>query len=82
MTTKLSLTIDEDVAKKVKAIAKKKKISVSALAQQYFVRLLESESEEKKPSLMSIAGIVKNKKVSDEDVEKYKDEYLKKKYGL
>ncbi|MBD0352573.1 MAG: ribbon-helix-helix protein, CopG family [Flavisolibacter sp.] len=82
MTTRLSLTIDEEVAKKVKAIAKKKNMSVSALAQQYFVRLLESESADKKPSLMALAGIVKNKNVSDEDLDKIKEEYLRKKYGL
>ncbi len=82
MTTKLNLSIDEDVAKKIKAITKKKKVSVSALAQQYFVSFLQNESAEKRPSLMSIAGIVKNKNVSDEELEKLKEKYLKKKHGL
>lgn len=31
---------------------------------------------------MSIAGIVKNKNVSDEELEKLKEEYLEKKHGL
>lgn len=82
MTTKLSLTIDERVAQKLKAVAKQKKTSVSALAEEYFVKQLQEEQGGKKPSLLSLAGIVKRKNVSDEELDKIKEEYLRRKHGL
>ncbi len=81
MTTKLSLTIDEDVAKKIKAIAKQKKTSVSLLTQEYYESLIQ-ENKKKESWVNRVAGIVKNKNISDEESEKRKEEYLKKKPSL
>ena len=78
MNTKLTLHINKDLIKKAKIYAAKKGKSVSALVADFFSLLpVESEKEEKlPPKLASLKGILKDKKVNEEDYKKY----LEKKY--
>lgn len=82
MTTELKLTIDEEVAKKIAEVAKKQNTSVSQLTEDYFVELIKSEADVAKPSLLSLAGTLKLDDVSDEALEKIKEEHFRNKYGL
>lgn len=80
MTVKLNLTIDEKLVAKSKRYAAKRKTTVSKLVQE----LLSNEiaASEKKPGKKSFvekyAGTLK---IPIPDIDKAKDEYLKKKYG-
>lgn len=80
MTTKLNLTIEEATAKKIKAYAEKKKTSVSRIAEEYFKQLTAEKNGKKKKSFVDEwAGFLPG---SIPDIDKAKDDYLKKKYGL
>ncbi len=80
MTVKLNLTIDEKIVAKSKRFAAKKKTTVSKMVQDFLKRQLELD--EKKPKKKSFvekwAGTLK---IHVPDIDKAKDEYLKKKYG-
>ncbi|MFT4204180.1 MAG: DUF6364 family protein [Chitinophagaceae bacterium] len=78
MTTKLSLTIDDNTAMQIKDYAAKKKTSVSRIAEEYFNSLLEKNKE--RSFVEKYAGILKDIKI--DDIDKARDEYLKEKYGL
>lgn len=82
MTTKLNLTIEEKTAKQIKTYARKRKVSVSKIAEEYFNSLIKkSQSNKKEKSFVEkYAGIIKDNPILD--VNKERDEYLKKKYGI
>ncbi|HXL54898.1 MAG TPA: DUF6364 family protein [Chitinophagaceae bacterium] len=82
MTTKLNLTIDEKVAKKIKVFAAKKNTSVSKIAEEYFNRLTKESKKKKnfRSFVERAAGIIKDVEVID--IDKARDEYLKEKYGI
>ncbi|GAB6161732.1 DUF6364 family protein [Desulfothermus naphthae] len=73
MNTKLTLRLDEDLIKKAKTYAAKRGKSVSSLVANYF-SLLQVEREKKEelpPKLASLKGILKDKKVNEDDYKKY-----------
>jgi predicted CopG family antitoxin len=61
MTTKLTLTVDEDVIKKAKLFAKHTGRSLSELIENYLESLTEEnkDNEQLSPKLKKIAGSVK-----------------------
>ena len=73
MNTKLTLRLDKDLIKKAKTYAAKRGKSVSTLVANYF-SLLQVEREKKEelpPKLASLKGILKDKKVNEDDYKKY-----------
>ncbi len=82
MTSKLNITIEENIAKAIKMYARARKISVSKIAETYFLKLLKKENLSKnnqKNFVEKYAGIVKGKL---KDIDKIKSDYLKQKYSL
>jgi hypothetical protein len=81
MTTKLNLTIEEKTAKQIKTYARKRKVSVSKIAEEYFNSLIKkSQSNKKERSFVEKwGGIIKG---GLENIDKVKSDYLKEKYGL
>jgi hypothetical protein len=79
MTTKLNLTIEEEIARKIKLYAQRQKTSVSKITEEYFSRLLNDKKKKEKSFVEKYAGIGKGKLG---DLDKIRDEYLKKKYGI
>ena len=82
MTTKLNLTIEEKTAKRIKAYAQKRKISVSKIAEEYFDSLLKKSHNNKKGKsfVERAAGVIKD--ISINNIDKERDNYLKEKYGV
>ncbi len=80
MTTKLTLSIDEEKVKKIKRISKKRGRSVSKLIEDYIDKV---DNEERKENLdiNKIAGAF-GKDPKNFDADKIRWEYLKKKYDL
>jgi hypothetical protein len=80
MTIKLNLTIDEDIVAKSKRYAAKKHTSVSKIVQDLLNKQIASEeAKPKKKSFVEKYG--GSLKIHIPDIDKAKDEYLKKKYG-
>lgn len=79
MTVKLNLTIDEKVAAKSKQYAAKKGTSVSRLVEEYLEKLTKENRKKEKGFVKRTAGTLRIKISS---IDKTRDEYLKKKYGL
>lgn len=80
MTVKLNLTIDEKTAKRIKSYAARKKVSVSKIAEEKFIEVLKSEKKDD-----SFAEFIKQYSGSIRrpvNIEKERDEYLRKKYGV
>lgn len=80
MHTKLTLRLDEELIKKIKAYSKKEGKSVSQLIAD-FVTILNYSApiKEKKllPITQSLKGILKGHKISEKDYKKYlEDKYL------
>ena len=80
MTTKLNLTIEEDIAAKIKLYAEKQKTSVSRITEEYFKRLLSNRNTKTPSVAEKYGGIISDIDLSD--IDKVKDTYLKEKYGL
>lgn len=79
MKSKLTLRLDEKTIKRAKEYARKKGISVSRLVSDYFSIVGKEHLEDElhvPPITSSLTGIIKNKKISEQD---YKD-HLEKKY--
>lgn len=76
MKTKLTLRIDEDLIRWAKNYAAKIGKSVSSLVENYFSLLqVESKEEDKlPPKVASLKGILKNRKVDEDDYRKYLEE--------
>jgi len=77
MNTKLTLRLDKDLIKKAKVYSAKRGKSVSALVADFFSLLRieeEPENESLPPKVASLKGILKGKKVSEEDYRKYLEE--------
>lgn len=79
MKVKLNLTINEKVAAKSKQYAAKKGVSVSRLVEEYLEKLTKENREKEKGFVKRTAGTLRIKISS---IDKAKDEYLKKKYGV
>lgn len=82
MTTKLNLTINESVARRIKTYARRKKTSVSKIVEKQLEDVLNSEKKDDSFTrfIEKYGGSVKRDKPINIDEEK--DEYLKEKYGL
>ena len=83
MTTRLNLTIEEEIVKKSKRYAAKRKTTVSKMVQEFLKRKVENNKGKgkKKSFLEKYAGVLSGK-LSDERVKKIKDSFLKEKYGI
>lgn len=81
MTTKLTLSIDEEVIKKAKQLSRRKGKSISKMVEEYLTSVSDGEGG-KETSLSELSGILKNKIPADIDIKEVKREYLTKKYGL
>ena len=80
MTTKLNLTIEEEIVVDIKKFAKKNKRSVSQIVAEQLKIVLAKPSKKKAPFSQRAAGIIKGGKFND--LNKLRDAYLKEKYGL
>jgi hypothetical protein len=80
MTTKLNLTIDEDLVVEIKKFAKKNNRSVSQIVTEQLNVLINKPSNKKIPFSKRAAGIIKGDKFND--VNKLREEYLKEDYGI
>ncbi len=80
MTTKLTLSIDEEKVKKIKRISKKRGRSVSKLFEDYIDNVDNDERKEDLDINKIIGAFGKVHK--NFDVDKIRWEYLKKKHGL
>ena len=80
MTTKLNLTIEEELVDEIKKFAKKNNRSVSKIVSDQIKIILSKPHLKKAPFSQRAAGIVKGKKF--DDIEKLRGEYLKEGYGL
>ncbi len=78
MTTKLTLSIDEEKVKKIKSISKKRGRSVSKLIEDY-IDNLERKDVSEKLDIMKIKGAF-GKAPKNFDWKKIKTEYLLEKY--
>ena len=82
MKTRLNITIEEDLLKKVKAYADKHDNSVSQLVEEYFETLVRKP---KKKSLLDIIEELPKSKIKYPEDFDFKKEYYKdraKKYGF
>jgi hypothetical protein len=79
MTVKLNLTIDEKIVAKSKRYAAQKKTSVSKLVEELLTNVI-ADRERKKGKKSFVEKYAGTLKISIPDIEKAKDDYLKKKY--
>lgn len=75
MSTKLTLTVDENVIESAKEYAKKNKRSLSNIIEEYLKSLTDSKDERKKPRLSKLVKELKGS-VKDPDSSKYYKEIL------
>ena len=80
MTTKLTLSIDEEKVKKIKRFAKARGISVSKFLEQQ-IDAVTSKSKKKEKDVSKLLGAL-GKGKEPFDWKKIKEEHLTKKYGL
>jgi Family of unknown function (DUF6364) len=81
MTTKLNLTIDEELVEDIKKFAKKNKRSVSQIVSEQLKQVLAKPGKKKIPFSQRAAGIIKGGG-KFKNLDKLRDAYLKEKYGL
>lgn len=77
MATKLTLRIDEKLIKAAKKYSASKGKSVSRLVSEYFQALVNeklNEEENLTPTVKSLKGILKGKKISEKDYKKHLEE--------
>ena len=87
MKTKLTLNIDDKIVARAKRASARRKVSLSSVVEDYLERFSSNSSPEKnkikEPSLLErIQKYTHPVEISDDDIEKRKEEYLKKKHGL
>lgn len=81
MTVKLNLTIDGNVAQRIKSYAKRKKTSVSKIVEKQMQEVLNSEKKDKsfRKFIDKYGGSISRK--TPLDIDKERGNYLKEKYG-
>lgn len=87
MKTKLTLNVDDKIVTRAKRASAKRKVSLSSLVENYLDRFSKNDSDKKnetsEPSLLErIRKYTHPVEISDEELEKQKEEYLREKYGL
>ena len=84
-STKLTLSMEPEVVYRAKKYAKKRKISLSKLIQDYLDQISKHTPEpddEINPDILALTGILKGKIPDDIDIIEEKYRYLKQKYDL
>ncbi len=87
MKTKLTLNIDDKIVASAKRESAKRNISLSSVVENYLDRFANNNSNKKtkksEPSLLErIRKYTHPVEISDEEIEKLKEEHLREKYGL
>ena len=73
MSTKLTLTVDENVIESAKEYAKKNKRSLSNIIEEYLKSLTDSKDDRKKPRLSKLVNELKGSVVDPDPDKSYKD---------
>jgi hypothetical protein len=88
MKTKLTLNIDDKIIARAKRASERRKVSLSSVVEEYLDRFSKNDSDKKnektsEPSLVErIRKYTSPVEISDEEIEKRKEEYLREKYGF
>ena len=87
MKTKLTLNVDDKIVARAKRASAKRKVSLSSVVEDYLERYsssaLPQKSHNAEPSLLErIRKYTRPVEISDEEIEKLKEEHMKEKYGL
>ena len=84
MQTKFTLSIDENVIKEAKKVAKKNKMSLSRMVADYFLALVKvsNKSVSYSPILREISGVLSSRKSQKKYLDQYKNHLKVCKYGL
>ena len=87
MKTKLTLNIDDKIVARAKRVSARKKVSLSSVVENYLEKFSSDSSPEKnkskEPSLLErIRKYTHPVDISDEEIEKLKEDHFKEKYGL
>lgn len=73
MSTKLTLTVDENVIESAKEYAKKNKRSLSNIIEEYLKSLTDSKDDRKIPRLSKLVNELKGSVVDPDPDKSYKD---------
>ena len=79
MNTKLTLRMDEKIVRKAKMEAKRRGKSVSQMVAEYIesIGLHQNSEKDLPPTTASLVGILKGKKISEEDYKTHlREKYL------
>ena len=87
MKTKLTLNIDDKIVAQAKKASARRKVSLSAVVEDYLDKFSEKSLPEKskssEPSLLErIRKYTHPVDITDEEMDKQREEYLRKKHGL
>lgn len=87
MKTKLTLNVDDKIVARAKRASAKRKVSLSSVVEDYLDKFsekaLSQKAKMKEPSLLErIRKYTHPVEITDEEIEKQKKEYLRKKHGL
>lgn len=88
MKTKLTLNVDDKIVERAKRVSARRKVSLSSVVEEYLDRFSKRDSDKKdgeptKPSLLErIRKYTHPIEISDEEIEKLKEEHMREKYGL
>ena len=87
MKTKLTLNVDDKIVARAKRESAKRNVSLSFVVENYLDRFSQSDIHEKgkktEPTLLErIRKYTHPVEISDEEIEKLKEEHLREKYGL
>ncbi len=87
MKTKLTLNVDDKIVARAKKATAKRKVSLSSVVEDYLERYsrnsLPGKSKTTGPSLLErIRKYTHHVEITDEEIERLKDEHMKEKYGL
>jgi hypothetical protein len=87
MKTKLTLNVDDKIVARAKRASAKRKVSLSSVVESYLAtfseKSLPQKTKSKEPSLLErIRKYTHPVDIKDEEMDKQREEYLRKKHGL
>ncbi|MGN6533441.1 MAG: DUF6364 family protein [Ginsengibacter sp.] len=87
MKTKLTLNVDDKIVARAKKASARRKVSLSSVVEDYLdkfsTKSLSKKNESKEPSLLErIRKYTHPVDITDEELDKQREEYLRKKHGL
>lgn len=87
MKTKLTLNIDDKIIARAKRVSAKRKVSLSSIVENYLEKFSRDSvsqiNKSKEASLLErIRKYTHPIEISDEEIEKLKEDHFKEKYGL